>query len=109
MRRLLLILLIALPTVVLAADAKDGQPQTSAATTQTAGAQTAQAATQPATAIPAPPPTPVTDPADCRMTCAQTRYFCQAGDNADGCTSAWTQCVATCTSPNLDPGVSTAP
>jgi hypothetical protein len=99
MRRLLLALLIALPTVVLAADAKDGQSSTSAVASQTTGAQSTQAAAQ---------PTPA-NPADCRMTCAQTRYFCQAGDNTDGCSNAWTQCVATCNSPNLDPGVSTAP
>ena len=43
------------------------------------------------------------------MTCAQTRYFCQAGDATEDCSSGWSRCVATCSLPNLDPGISTAP
>ena len=111
MRRLLLVLLLALPTVVLAADAKDGQtpaPTASAGSSGAAGDADHQA--QPADPTPAPAPPPVAaDPADCRMNCAQTYYFCREGSSLDACGDSWGQCVAACDSPDLNPGVSTAP
>ncbi|MEJ0066919.1 MAG: hypothetical protein WDM85_17135 [Caulobacteraceae bacterium] len=65
-----------------------------------------RAATPPVITPPAPIPT---DPAQCRMDCAQTYYFCRAGDHPDACAETWGQCVATCNSPNLAQGYSTTP
>jgi hypothetical protein len=71
------------------------------------------AATPPTEAPPAvayaPPTPPAADPAECRMQCAQSLYFCNAGGQADDCSPAWTKCVATCTAPELNPTTSTAP
>jgi hypothetical protein len=103
MRRLLVLLLFALPAVALAADAKDGA---SASTPPTASPAKAP---PPA---PGPPPTPPisrADPADCRMDCAQTYYFCRAGSDEPDCSPAWSRCVATCASPDLTPSFSTTP
>lgn len=36
------------------------------------------------------------DPAQCRLACAHSYYFCLAGEDADVCPEAWTQCLATC-------------
>ena len=108
MRRLFL-LLVFLPTVALAADADNGAPAAPPAQAQDAGAQSDQAAPA-APSPPAPPPVSVAgDSSDCRMACAQTYYFCRASDEEQNCSPAWSRCVATCASPNLDPGVSTAP
>ncbi|MBV9995557.1 MAG: hypothetical protein JO127_10120 [Caulobacteraceae bacterium] len=41
------------------------------------------------------------EPADCRMSCAQSYYFCRAGDDPDGCAPTWSACVAACASPDL--------
>ena len=49
------------------------------------------------------------EPSECRMNCAQTFYFCRAGDHPEDCAGPWGQCVASCNSPNLSPGYSTAP
>jgi hypothetical protein len=99
----LTLLLIALPALALAADAGGGRTKPSAppATMQ-------RAATMPLTS-PLAPPSVATDPAQCRMGCAQTYYFCRAGDRPDDCAGSWGQCVATCNSPNLAPAYSTAP
>ena len=59
---------------------------------------------------PSPPGSPVpADASACRIGCANANYVCHAGDDPSGCDGAWSQCVATCNTPNLDPGVSTAP
>jgi hypothetical protein len=106
MRRLIL-LLIALPTVALAADAGDSAPP-APAQAQDANAQPDQ--TPPVTlAPPAPPAGVAADPSDCRMACAQTYYFCRSNDDEQNCSPSWSRCVAACASPDLDPGVSTAP
>ena len=44
---------------------------------------------------------PGVDAAQCRRSCAQTRYFCDANDGADDCASTWSQCSAACASPNI--------
>ncbi|MDO8900712.1 MAG: hypothetical protein Q7V15_05085 [Phenylobacterium sp.] len=40
------------------------------------------------------PPPP--DAPACRMSCAQTYYFCLAGDASDECAQAWGQCRLGC-------------
>ena len=97
----LTLLLIALPALALAADAGGGRGSPAQPTVQ-------RAATAP-TISPTAPPSVANDPSQCRMGCAQTYYFCRAGDHPDDCAGTWGQCVATCTSPNLAPGYSTAP
>jgi hypothetical protein len=78
---------------------------------------------QAATAMPgaASPPTPApaqsqlasaappADPAQCRIACAQTNYFCRAGEHPDDCGGGWSQCVSGCDLPDMIPDVSTAP
>ncbi len=94
----------ALPALALAADGgatKVAAPSASQATVQAAS-------TAPTIKPPAPISTPA-DPSECRMGCAQTYYFCRAGDHPDDCAGSWGQCVSTCNSPNLAPGYSTAP
>ena len=98
----LTLLLIALPALALAADAGAARPAGSHPATMQ------RAATPPVIRPPAPLST-TNDPSQCRMGCAQTYYFCRAGDHTDGCAETWGQCVATCNSPNLAPGYSTAP
>jgi hypothetical protein len=97
-------LLIALPALALAADVDAGR--TKAASSAQATVQ--RAATSPVVTPPAPVGAP-DDPAQCRMSCAQTYYFCRAGDHPDDCAGTWGQCVATCNSPNLSPGYATTP
>jgi hypothetical protein len=103
-------LILMIPAIALAAD--DAPPPSGRITVVQ---QPAKPAESPAP-TPAPTPTPTAlassapaDPAECRIGCAQTNYFCRAGDHPDDCAGAWSQCVATCEQPNLDPGVSTAP
>jgi hypothetical protein len=102
----LTLLLIALPALALAADAGGGRAKPASPSGPQATMQ--RAATPPA-ASPLAPPSVTTDPAQCRMGCAQTYYFCRAGDRPDDCAGSWGQCVATCNSPNLAPAYSTAP
>jgi hypothetical protein len=97
----LTLLLIALPALALAADAGGDRSRAARPTVQ-------HAATLPTISPPASP-SAANDPSQCRMGCAQTYYFCRAGDHPDSCSETWGQCVATCTSPNLAPGYSTAP
>ena len=37
----------------------------------------------------------------CRMSCAQTYYFCLAGNQIDDCPASWSQCRAGCSSAPL--------
>jgi hypothetical protein len=100
----LAVLLVALPALALAADVNSGGTKPASA----AQATVQRAATPPVVAPSAPVSVP-TDPAQCRMSCAQTYYFCRAGDHPDDCAGAWGQCVATCNSPNLATDFSTTP
>jgi hypothetical protein len=100
----LTLLLIALPALALAADV--GGDRTRAAASPTSKPTVPSAATTRPIALLSPPPA---DPAQCRMGCAQTYYFCRAGDHPDDCAGTWGQCVASCNSPNLAPGYSTGP
>jgi hypothetical protein len=58
------------------------------------------AETGPRPAAPPPPSGPVQTPAQaadqCRAACAQTYYFCLAGDSPDDCSAAWGQCRLSC-------------
>jgi hypothetical protein len=100
----LTLLLVALPALALAAD-DSGVSGGRLKYARPAAAAASQATVQPASTPPtinAPPPiTAPADPSACRMSCAQTYYFCRAGDQPDSCAGAWGQCVATCNSPNL--------
>ena len=101
-------LLVALPVLAVAATV-DG-PRVSRLKFAAPAAKPAPA--QRADALPdlaAPAPALSTDPSECRMGCARTYYFCRAGEHPDDCASGWGQCVATCNSPALAAGVSTAP
>jgi hypothetical protein len=100
----LALMLIALPALALAADVNADRTKPASS----AQATVQRAATPPVTTPPAPVSVPA-DPAQCRMDCAQTYYFCRAGDHPDDCAGTWGQCVSTCNSPNLAPGYSTAP
>src|SRR5580693_8771889 len=98
----LTLLLIALPALSLAADAGGERSRATPA-------PTGQPAVDLPTISPRAPSTASSDPAQCRMVCAQTYYFCRAGDRPDDCARTWGECVAICTSPELAPGYSTAP
>ena len=101
--RLAFFLLLITPPIALAADAPPGGGRL------TVPPQPPRAAVVARAAAPAPPPlTAAASPApvdgsSCRMDCAQSYYFCRAGENPDDCSPGWTQCVAGCTSPNLAP------
>jgi hypothetical protein len=103
----LALLLIALPAVALAQNAS-APPATATASPPAATAPVSQTPT-PLTAQPQLASAPPTDPAQCRLACDQTNYFCRSGDQPDDCGGAWSQCVSTCDLPDLNPGVSTAP
>lgn len=96
------LLLVALPALALAAGAGGGNVKTASQSARPAAVQTAAIA-------PPTPATPPADPSECRMTCAQSYYFCRAGDHVDDCARTWSECVVACNSPNLSPGFSTAP
>ena len=104
-------LLIALPAVASAqaAPAPGGgfapPPPKSTPSDATPSAPTPASSPAPRLATAAPQP----DPAQCRIACAQTSYFCRAGDDPDGCDGAWSQCVAACDLPSLGPAFSTGP
>jgi hypothetical protein len=108
----LTLLLVAIPALALAA-ASDGAPGGGrlkvAAPAPAARPEQAQPAANALPRLAAPPPATQAEPSECRMGCAQTYYFCRAGDHADDCAPTWGQCVASCNSPALSPGVSTAP
>jgi hypothetical protein len=108
--RLILLLLVAVPTIALGAD--DPQPDAPifvppppkpAAVADTAPKPAPQPAIQSRVT---PPPI---DPEACRMTCAQANYFCSANDSGgDMCGQTWSQCVSNCNSPGLDPAAAPA-
>ena len=102
----LTLILLAIPALALAAD---GGANKSAAPPQPTVQQVSTAPTiSPPKLTPIAPISP-TDPAECRMSCAQTYYYCRAGDQPDECAGSWGQCVATCDSPDLARNLSTAP
>jgi hypothetical protein len=43
------------------------------------------------------------------MDCANSYYTCRVDDQTGSCGGGWSQCVATCNTPNLAPAFSTAP
>ena len=99
----LTLVLAAAPLVAFAAAAPvDGGKITVPPPAAAAPAPTTPATPQ-FTPIAAPP---TQDPAECRTGCAQTYYFCRAGEQPDTCGDAWSQCVATCNTPSLNPGAS---
>jgi hypothetical protein len=111
----LALLLVMLPTLAIAASADvlpDGGKLVIPPPVKpdpVANATPAATATPPPTFAYAPPISPAADPSECRMSCAQSLYFCSAGDRADNCSSTWTRCVATCNSPELNPTASATP
>ncbi len=42
-----------------------------------------------------------TDPSQCRLSCAQSYYFCFESDEPDTCGGVWTSCLAACSRPPL--------
>ena len=103
---LALAVVIALPA---AAAAQDAAPRAAIAPPRSAPPPQPAPAAPPA---PAPPPlaslaAAPADTAQCRIGCAQTEYFCRAGDQPDACAGAWSQCVAACDLPSLAQGVPT--
>ena len=102
------LLLIALPTLALAADGGGSGRITAAPRPTVQPAATAPTNATPRIEPPAPS-LPPADPSECRMTCAQSYYFCRSGDHVDDCAGTWGECVAACNSPNLSQGFSTAP
>jgi hypothetical protein len=110
----LILLLVALPTMALAAGAPlgdalpaDGPVFVPKPKPAASSAMTPAPAAQPAALQSRAPP--VVDPSACRMACAQTYYFCSADDEGQGCGQSWSQCVSTCNSPSLDPNAAPAP
>lgn len=48
------------------------------------------------------PDTPVAGAAGrCRLSCAQSYYFCLSGDGGDDCPATWGQCRAACEAPSV--------
>jgi hypothetical protein len=113
MRRLLLVFLVALPTLAFAdVLSETPAPRPMLQVTPRAKPAAAKAPVRQQTQLSLaalPSPSVGVDPGECRMTCAQTRYACDAVGGAGDCPGAWSRCVATCVSPSLDPGFATAP
>lgn len=40
-------------------------------------------------------------PQQCRLSCAQTYYFCMAGEDGESCSANWGQCRSACDAPTL--------
>ena len=40
-------------------------------------------------------------PQQCRLSCAQTYYFCMAGEDGESCSANWGQCRSGCDAPTL--------
>jgi hypothetical protein len=40
-------------------------------------------------------------PQQCRLSCAQTYYFCLSGDDGESCSANWGQCRSGCDAPTL--------
>ena len=113
MRRLLLVLFVALPTLAFA-DVLSERPAPKPMTVIAPKPKPMAAVATPSrkvskASLAAPAYASTADPGECRMTCAQTYYFCNAGAAVTDCPGAWSRCTATCASPSLDPGISTAP
>jgi hypothetical protein len=51
---------------------------------------------QPLGALALPPLGALPADGQCRQSCSRSYYFCLAGDDADVCAPAWSQCRATC-------------
>jgi len=78
----------------------DGGPR--APSTPAPDAPPPSAALAPTTSpLTAPPPAAPGAPAadQCRMACAQSYYFCLAGDAPETCPDAWSQCRLGCAAP----------
>ncbi|HEY2708966.1 MAG TPA: hypothetical protein VGI95_13020 [Caulobacteraceae bacterium] len=105
----LTLLLIALPALALAADAGSGSSGKLRLVTPAPKAAQIQTVANPAPTQASSSPVAQADPSECRMGCAQAYYFCRGADHAEDCAPTWGQCVATCNSPALSPGYSTAP
>jgi len=103
----LTLILLAIPALALAADG-DAVKSSAMRLPVVQKASTAPTVT-PSKMTPLAPIVTPTDPGECRTSCAQTYYFCRAGDQTDECAGNWGQCVATCDSPNLARNFSTAP
>ncbi len=101
----LLLVLLAVPTIALAADAGSGQTTGPAAPAQSAPTTPPPA---PVLAVSAPPSMPA-DPVNCRMSCASANYVCLAANDQSDCSPTWSRCVAACDNPDLKPDVSAAP
>ncbi|WP_374573466.1 hypothetical protein [Phenylobacterium sp.] len=54
---------------------------------------------------PPAPQAPALDAGQCRLTCAQSYYFCLSSDTPDDCPGAWSQCRAACDAPSAAPGM----
>jgi len=52
-----------------------------------------------ATPAPMPPPDLAPEAGRCRLTCAQSYYFCLTSDTPDDCPGVWSQCRAACDAP----------
>jgi hypothetical protein len=57
----------------------------------------------PIATLPLPFTPQASEPGQCRMACAQSYYFCLAGDDAETCAPSWGQCLSSCTGPPLTP------
>jgi hypothetical protein len=107
--RLAFFLLLITPPIALAADAPPGGGKITVAPQPPKAAAAAPARTPVALPPAALASAAPADGSSCRMDCAQSYYFCRAGENPDDCSPGWTQCVTGCTSPNLAPPTPTAP
>jgi hypothetical protein len=108
----LALLLALIPAIALAADAPqslEGDPVRPPPHRAPKAAAAAPKPAAPVSMLAAPVAAPAVDPAECRAACAQTRYFCLAGDQGDDCGGRWSQCVVGCNSPDLSPTISLAP
>ena len=99
--RLAFFVLLITPPIALAADAPPSAGKI------TVVQPPPKAAAAPASKSTPPPPVAAAsiplDASACRMDCAKSYYFCRAGENPDGCSPNWSQCVAACSSPDLAP------
>jgi hypothetical protein len=98
MTRRMLLLILAVPSLALAADVvPSGRLRVVAS--QPAKPATPKAAIPPSVGSPAPVPA---DGAQCRIGCADSYYVCRTSPRPEDCAPAWSQCVAACDAPNLD-------
>jgi hypothetical protein len=107
--RVVFVLIVLPAAILLAADAPPGGARISVPASTRPRADAPDAASRQAQPLLSQAPAASADPSQCRMSCATANYACHAGDNPDGCDLVWSQCVATCNTPNLDPGITTAP